>query len=192
MPRVFPEAVQFVRHPLVMISFSIKIILIVCTPNTFFATLAFSKMKREETIDYHIRSAWHAISRMYNQQALKYDATMSMGFALLVIDAEAGTPATKIAPMMGLEARSLTRLLKSLEEKGMVYREMDKNDKRSVRIFLTKEGKKKRELARENVVRFNETIQAEIDTKKLDACFEVLQQVNKIVERSNVFEKELS
>ncbi len=149
-------------------------------------------MKREETIDYHIRSAWHAISRMYNQQALKYDATMSMGFALLVIDAEAGTPATKIAPMMGLEARSLTRLLKSLEEKGMVYREMDKNDKRSVRIFLTKEGKKKRELARENVVRFNETIQAEIDTKKLDACFEVLQQVNKIVERSNVFEKELS
>lgn len=148
-------------------------------------------MKREETIDYHIRSAWHAISRMYNQQALKYDATMSMGFALLVIDAEAGTPATKIAPMMGLEARSLTRLLKSLEEKGMVYREMDKNDKRSVRIFLTKEGKKKRELARENVVRFNETIQAEIDTKKLDACFEVLQQVNKIVERSNVFEKEL-
>ena len=148
-------------------------------------------MKREETIDYHIRSAWHAISRMYNQQALKYDATMSMGFALLVIDAEAGTPATKIAPMMGLEARSLTRLLKSLEEKGMVYREMDKNDKRSVRIFLTKEGKKKRELARENVVRFNETIHAEIDTRKLDACFEVLQQVNRIVERSNVFEKEL-
>ena len=148
-------------------------------------------MKREETIDYHIRSAWHAISRMYNQQALKYDATMSMGFALLVIEAEAGTPATKIAPMMGLEARSLTRLLKSLEEKGMVYRETDKNDKRSVRIFLTKEGKKKRELARENVVRFNETVRAEIDTDKLNACLEVLQQVNRIVERSNVFEKEL-
>ena len=148
-------------------------------------------MKREETIDYHIRSAWHAISRMYNQQALKYDATMSMGFALLVIDAEAGTPATKIAPMMGLEARSLTRLLKSLEEKGMVYRETDKNDKRSVRIFLTKEGKKKRELAKENVVRFNETVRAEIDTDKLNACLEVLQQVNRIVERSNVFEKEL-
>ena len=148
-------------------------------------------MKREETIDYHIRSAWHAISRMYNQQALKYDATMSMGFALLVIEAEAGTPATKIAPMMGLEARSLTRLLKSLEEKGMVYRETDKNDKRSVRIFLTKEGKKKRELAKENVVRFNETVRAEIDTDKLNACLEVLQQVNRIVERSNVFEKEL-
>ncbi len=143
-------------------------------------------MKREETIDYHIRSAWHAISRMYNQQALKYHATMSMGFALLVIDAEEGTPATKIAPMMGLEARSLTRLLKSLEEKGMIYRETDKIDKRSVRIFLTKEGKKKREFARENVLRFNEIVREEVSEAKLLACFEVLQQVNRIIERNNI------
>ena len=148
-------------------------------------------MKREETIDYHIRSAWHAISRMYNQQALKYDATMSMGFALLVIDAEEGTPATKIAPMMGLEARSLTRLLKSLEEKGMIYRETDKIDKRSVRIFLTKEGKKKREFARENVLRFNESVREEVSEARLMACFEVLQQVNKIIERNNINEKAL-
>ena len=96
-------------------------------------------MKREETIDYHIRSAWHAISRMYNQQALEYNATMSMGFALLVIDSDEGTPATKIGPLMGLEARSLTRLLKSLEEKKLICKESDKNDKRSVRICLTKE-----------------------------------------------------
>ena len=34
------------------------------------------KMKREETIDYHIRSAWHAISRMYNQRAQKYNAML--------------------------------------------------------------------------------------------------------------------
>ena len=148
-------------------------------------------MKREETIDYHIRSAWHAISRMYNQQALKYDATMSMGFALLVIDGEEGTPATKIAPMMGLEARSLTRLLKSLEEKGMIYREIDKSDKRSVRIFLTKEGKKKREFARENVLRFNEAVRDEVSEAKLLACFEVLQQVNKIIERNSINEKAL-
>ena len=146
-------------------------------------------MKREETIDYHIRSAWHAISRMYNQQASKFDATMSMGFALLVIDAEEGTPATKIAPMMGLEARSLTRLLKSLEEKKMIYRETDKNDKRSVRIFLTKEGKKKRELSREKVVRFNEAVLEEVGVEDLKICFEVLQKVNKIIEKNDIYEK---
>jgi MarR family transcriptional regulator, organic hydroperoxide resistance regulator len=145
-------------------------------------------MKREETIDYHIRSAWHAISRMYNQQALEYNATMSMGFALLVIDSEGGSPATKIGPMMGLEARSLTRLLKSLEEKKLIYKETDKNDKRSVRICLTKEGKKRRELAREKVVRFNEAVRSEVGDAKLSTCLEVLERVNKIVERGDVYE----
>jgi DNA-binding MarR family transcriptional regulator len=145
-------------------------------------------MKREETIDYHIRSVWHAISRMYNQQALEYNATMSMGFALLVIDSEEGTPATKIGPLMGLEARSLTRLLKSLEEKKLICKESDKNDKRSVRICLTKEGKKRRELAREKVVRFNEAVQSEVGADKLRVCFDVLGKVNQIIERNNIFE----
>lgn len=149
-------------------------------------------MKREETVDFHIRSAWHAIARMYNQQASQYDATMSVGFALLVIDSEEGTPATKIAPMMGLEVRSLTRILKSLEEKKLITRVSDKSDKRSVRICLTKKGKEKRELAKETVVRFNEMVKTEISQTKLDVFFEVIQQINKLAERSNSYEKQIA
>jgi DNA-binding MarR family transcriptional regulator len=146
-------------------------------------------MRREETVDHHIKTAWHAIARMYNQQAAKYDATMSMGFVLLNINSEEGTPATKIAPLMGLEARSLTRLLKSMEEKGFIYREADKNDKRSVRIMLTKEGKKRKEKARETVIRFNDVVRHEIPTQKLSIFFEVLQHINQIVERNGVYVK---
>lgn len=146
-------------------------------------------MKREETVDYHIKAAWHAIARMYNQQAQKYGGTMSMGFALLNIHTEEGTAATKIAPMMGLEARSLTRLLKSMEEKGLIYRESDKNDKRSVRVRLTREGKKKKEKARDTVLRFNEAIRAEIPAGKLDEFFQVLQGINRIIEKNDIYQK---
>ena len=145
-------------------------------------------MRKEETIDYHIRAAWHAIARMYNQQAAKYDATMSIGFVLLNVDADEGTPATKIAPLMGLEPRSLTRLLKSLEEQGAIYREVDKNDKRSVRIFLTAEGKKGRERAKATVLKFNETVREEIPEQKLDVFFDVIQSINKIIERNNIYQ----
>ena len=145
-------------------------------------------MKREETVDYNIKTAWHAIARMYNQQALKYEGTMSMGFALLNIHSEEGTPATKIAPLMGLEARSLTRLLKSMEEKGLVYRKADKTDKRSVRILLTKEGKKMKENSRETVLRFNEVVRQEVSNQKLNVFFEVLQSINQIIEKNNVYE----
>src|SRR5688572_1526012 len=144
-------------------------------------------MRREETVDFNIKAAWHAIARMYNQQALKYDATMSMGFCLLNINSDEGTPATKIAPLMGLEARSLTRLLKSMEEKGLIYREGDKLDKRSVRVRLTREGRKKKEKARETVLKFNEAVRAEIPAAKLDEFFQVLQRISRIIEKNHIY-----
>lgn len=146
-------------------------------------------MRREETVDYNIKAAWHAIARMYNQQAGKHEITMSMGFVLLNINSEGGTPATKIAPLMGLESRSLTRLLKSMEEKGLIYREADATDKRLVKILLTKEGKKKKERSRETVLRFNEAIREQIADEKLNTFFEVLQKINGIIEENKIYDK---
>jgi len=150
-------------------------------------TISIDYMRKEETIDYHIRSAWLAIARMYNQQAARHNATMSEGFVLLNIDEE-GTPATKIAPLMGLEPRSLTRLLKSMEERGAIYRKVDDTDKRSVRIFLTEEGKNARARSRDTVLRFNEAIREEISEDKLNVFFDVIQNVNKIIERNTIYE----
>jgi MarR family transcriptional regulator, organic hydroperoxide resistance regulator len=146
-------------------------------------------MRREETVDHNIKAAWHAIARMYNQQASKYDITMSMGFVLLNINSEEGTPATKIAPLMGLEARSLTRLLKSMEEKGLIYREGDSSDKRMVRVVLTKEGKKKKEKSREVVLRFNEVVRDKIEPTQLLTFFDVLQKISRIIEKNNIYDK---
>ncbi|HRI80019.1 MAG TPA: MarR family transcriptional regulator [Cyclobacteriaceae bacterium] len=145
-------------------------------------------MKREETIDYNIKAAWHAIARMYNQQAQKYGGTMSIGFALLNIHSDEGTPATKIGPLMGLETRSLTRLLKSMEEKGLISRVTDKNDKRSIRIMLTREGKRRKEKARDTVLRFNEAIREEIPGQKLHVFFEVVQGINRMIERNEIYQ----
>lgn len=146
-------------------------------------------MRKEETIDHNIKTAWHAIARMYNQQAVKYDITMSMGFVLLNINSEDGTPATKIAPLMGLEARSLTRLLKTMEEKGLIYRKADETDKRSVRIYLTKEGKEKKERSRQVVLKFNNCVRESISEENLKIFFEVLQKVNIIIEKNNIYQK---
>jgi MarR family transcriptional regulator, organic hydroperoxide resistance regulator len=137
-------------------------------------------MRREETVDHNIKSAWHAISRMYNQQAGKYDITTSIGFVLLNIHSEEGTPATKIAPLMGLEARSLTRMLKTMEEKKLIYRVPDLTDKRSVRIYLTDIGKKKKELSRATVLMFNNRVRELVSDNKLKIFFEVMNEINRL------------
>jgi MarR family transcriptional regulator, organic hydroperoxide resistance regulator len=145
-------------------------------------------MKAEETADYHIKSAWHAISRMYNVYASQYDMTMAIGYVLLNIGKK-GTPATKIAPALGLEPRSLTRMLKSLEEKDWIRREIDLDDKRIVKVFLTEEGKKKRDLARRGVIDFNTMIQEAIPQEQLLQCFDTINSIAKLVEVVNQGQK---
>lgn len=135
-------------------------------------------MKPEETIDYHVRAVWYGIFRMYNQLGLEHDITTSLGYVLLNIHTEGGTPATKIAPLMGMESRSLTRMLKSMEEKGLIYKKQDKNDRRSVRIFLTEEGIRRKEISRNTVRVFNEKLRKVIPQKDLAAFFRVMTTVN--------------
>jgi len=142
-------------------------------------------MKKEKTVDFHIKWGWHAISRMYNAYAARYDMTMAIGYVLLNIDLEQGTPATKIGPLLGMEPRSLVRMLKNLEERGWIRREVDENDKRFVRIFLTDEGKHKREVAREGVIQFNNMIRVHIPLDKLVVFFEVMKDINRLVEDEN-------
>jgi MarR family transcriptional regulator, organic hydroperoxide resistance regulator len=139
-------------------------------------------MKREETVDYHIKSAWHAISRMYNQKAAQEDFTTAIGFVLININSKEGTPATKIAPLMGLEARSLTRMLKTMEEKGLIYKKPDPIDKRSVRIFLTPEGKRKKEISVRTIMEFNEQVREVVSESELETFFSVFQKINHVIE----------
>ncbi|MFM7856296.1 MAG: MarR family transcriptional regulator, partial [Flammeovirgaceae bacterium] len=65
-------------------------------------------------------------------------------------------------------------------------RQVDKNDKRSVRILLTKEGKKMKEKSRETVLKFNEAVREEISNQKLNVFFEVVQGINHVVEKNNL------
>ncbi|MBD2768781.1 MarR family transcriptional regulator [Hymenobacter sp. BT664] len=145
-------------------------------------------MKPEETVDYNIKVAWHAISRMYNTQAAQNDITTSIGFVLLNIDQEKGTPATKIAPLLGLETRSLTRILRSMEEKGLIYKQADSVDKRSVRIFLTPLGLEKKEISRQTVRHFNLKMREKIPQSQLDVFFKVAAQITGMIEGKTLFE----
>jgi len=146
-------------------------------------------MIKENTIDHHLRATWQLVSKMYNEQALSQGYTMAMGFVVLNIDYEKGTPSTALGPKMGMEATSLSRLLKSMEEKDIIFREKNPNDGRGVLIKLTKKGKQKREQAKQSVLRFNEVVKQHTNKKDLNGFFNVIQTINTIVSENKVFEK---
>jgi MarR family transcriptional regulator, organic hydroperoxide resistance regulator len=145
-------------------------------------------MKRNETVCFNIKTSWHAIARMYNEQGQEYELSASIGYVLLNIDIQNGTPATKIGPSIGMEPKSLSRMLKSLEKDKLIFKEQDENDKRLFRIFLTAKGKEKRELARKAVKKFNQQIREEIPGQKLEIFFEVMQKINNILDQKRNIE----
>ncbi|MFT4544563.1 MAG: DNA-binding MarR family transcriptional regulator [Bacteroidia bacterium] len=146
-------------------------------------------LRPEESVCFCTKTTWHAISRLYNTTGAEHDVSAASGFVLLNIDLENGSPATKIAPALGMEPRSLTRMLKSMEDKGYLYRQSDQSDGRVMRIFLTEEGKKKRELAKIGVVAFNKLVRDVVPKEKLDIYFEVANKINEIIDKKSIYDK---
>ena len=118
---------------------------------------------------------------MYNQKAAEHDMTMSIGFILMNVDKE-GTPSTSLGPKMGMEPTSLSRTLKTMEDRGLIRRQEDKIDKRKVLIFLTDEGIESRRMVKNFVLGFNQQIFEKIPKSKLNAFYEVVQKVDQLIE----------
>ena len=145
-------------------------------------------MQKEQTIDHVLRATWQAVAKMYNEQALKFESTMSMAFVLLNVDKENGTPSTSLGPLMGMEPTSLSRILKNMEEKGAIYREKNPQDGRGVLIKLTDFGLEKRNIAKEYVIKFNETVKSQLTKQQIECFFEVTKTINKLVAEKSIFE----
>jgi len=112
---------------------------------------------------------------------------MATGFALLSIDPKKGTPSTALGPKMGMEATSLSRTLKTLEEKKLIIRKPNPNDGRSVLIYLTEMGKVNRDASRVAVLKFNQAIKDEIGIKSLENFYDTIEKINNLISKKKIF-----
>ena len=112
---------------------------------------------------------------------------MATGFALISIDPENGTPSTSLGPKMGMEATSLSRTLKMMEEKKLIYRKKNPDDGRSVLICLTDFGVEMREYSKEVVFKFDNAIRKNVPEEKLETFFEVFQIINDLIASKKVY-----
>jgi len=103
---------------------------------------------------------------------------MSIGYVLLNVDKE-GTPSTKLGPKMGMESRSLTRILNNLEEEKLITRIQDEEDKRKMNVFLTEKGKLMREESKKVVLDFNQLMADTLGKEELSQFLLTMDKLNK-------------
>lgn len=142
---------------------------------------------KDKTIDYVLRTTWLAINKMYNEEAAQFGVTMATGFALLSIDPEEGTPSTSLGPKMGMEATSLSRTLKTMEEKGLIVRKPNPEDGRGVLIHLTDFGKEKRNYSRDRVLTFNNAIRENASEEELLGFYKVAEVINRMISNKKIY-----
>ncbi|MBT8283668.1 MAG: MarR family winged helix-turn-helix transcriptional regulator [Muriicola sp.] len=145
---------------------------------------------QEITIDYTLRATWQSVARMYNEEAKKFGSTMAVGFTLLSIDPKKGTPSTSLGPKMGMEATSLSRILKSMEEKGLIERKPNPDDGRGVLIYLTPFGLEKRKDSKDVVLKFNEVVKEHLSQEQLNSFFKVMDTINHVVAEKKIYNSE--
>lgn len=144
---------------------------------------------RDKTIDYILRSTWMSISKMYNEQAAVKGSTMATGFTLISIDPIDGTPSTALGPKMGMEATSLSRTLRTMEEKGLIERKRNPEDGRSVLIHLTDFGKEMRDFSKNVVKSFDLAVKQNIEPEKIKTFLEVATKINDLVNQKDIFKQ---
>ncbi len=144
-------------------------------------------MEKNLSIDHQLRATWQAVAKLYNERAAKHNSTMATAFVLLNIDYENGTSSTALGPSMGIEPTSLSRILKTMEEKGAITREKNPEDGRGVIIKLTQFGKEMREVSKESVIIFNEKIREHVSEKELEAFFKVTSTINKLIADKEIY-----
>ncbi len=144
-------------------------------------------MKLTQTIEFYIKKTSLALSRMYNELAKKYGLTQTAGYVLMYVHKE-GTPTTQLAYSLGMKESSLTRLLKKMENKGLINRIKDPTDKRIIRVFLTPEGVEKRRLIKKYVLEFNEKIMKNLGEENIQKFYEILDYINEMIQKQVVYQ----
>src|ERR1700712_3901887 len=135
-----------------------------------------NNVRHQETIDYYLKIVWQTVANRYNQLVVEFGITQAIGYLLINIDEKEGTTVSQAAALLGLKSTSLSRMLRQLEKSGLIYRESNLGDKRSVKIYLTPLGKEKRQMARAIVKQVNNYLNSHINENEKEYLIKTLKK----------------
>lgn len=97
-------------------------------------------LEREEMLCYSLGVAMRRVSKLYADALAEHDITPPQLFVLSCLHEHDGQRVRDLADRVCLDASSLTGLLDRTERIGLVERRPDPDDRRALRIHLTKSG----------------------------------------------------
>lgn len=92
-----------------------------------------------------MRALWtldHALQTLSKRMAATIDVTGPQRLVLRILGREPGASAGALAAILKLHPSTLTGILRRLEERGLVARDVDSDDRRRISLRLTRDGER--------------------------------------------------
>lgn len=89
-----------------------------------------------------------------------------------------GVSQEKLTGLVGVDKAATARAVKSMEQKGMLIRLQDENDRRQNKLYLTEHAKALWPEARDTLTSFNARVTEGMDEQTLEAVCQALQRMD--------------
>jgi len=98
-------------------------------------------MEVTQCINFLLTRAQHAVLSYFRSRLDEYDVTPVQYGILSCLWCKDGQTATEIAQRICLDGSTITGILDRMENKGLLERQSDPNDRRAIRVVLSDKGR---------------------------------------------------
>jgi len=115
-------------------------------------------MELNQCINFLLTRAQQSVFQYFKARLANFDVTPVQYGILSCLWYENGQTPKQIASSLSLDGSTITGILDRMESKGLVERHPDPNDRRALRVVLTKKGKQLEEPIQQVISTANEEI----------------------------------
>jgi DNA-binding MarR family transcriptional regulator len=153
------------------------------------------KLRKVDTVNEmknapeEVVEAIHTIMHLFRSEQYRalrdgpYDLTHMEGKILAFLARNSGATLSELVAHSGRDKSQLARLIKSLREQGLLQGQNDKEDRRSVRLNLTSEGRAVHQSLRHQVERLSKVAVTGLGPEELRNLVALLQKVRSNLEK---------
>jgi MarR family transcriptional regulator, organic hydroperoxide resistance regulator len=132
----------------------------------------------QASVGYQLRKTWRAMASLLRAQIASENISIGMWYFLRALWVRDGMIQRELTEHVGLMQPTTVAALRSMQRRGLVRTEPDKTDRRSIRIFLTRQGRQLKSKLLPKVAQLNKIALRGVSRDDRDLFLRVLKKIH--------------
>jgi DNA-binding MarR family transcriptional regulator len=150
-----------------------------CSENKLFNHKGVSTLKLHisDYISIHIHQADLLLSNYVKNLLVPFNIAPEQNLIMMLLWEKDGLPQTEISAKLKKDKTNIARMISNLEQKDLIHRVSEDNDRRLLRVYLTDKGRELGERVNPVIEEFNAAVVKGITEAELNAVKRILSKM---------------